>query len=625
MNKTLTAVSAFALTMASSLLANAQAPEERQLLWGDTHLHTSKSFDAYMNENLSGDTEMAYQWAKGVPVIHPYTRHRVQIETPLDFLVVADHAELYGVIRHINQKGIPSDDLGIVDRVRAWLAKRWIDGVIEDGEGMVAFVDFLPDQSMTPQEAAGTPNERVGGIPNERIMSKSAWAENIEIADKHYQPGKFTSLIGWEWSSIPGGANLHRVVFTAAGADKAGNIMPYSLADSQYPEDLWQWLDKTSAEQDMEFIAIPHNSNISKGYMFPEVTIKGEPVSAEYAKLRSRWEPVAEMTQIKGDSETHPALSPDDEFADFESYPHYIEQVPAPYNPQAADFARSALKTGLQLEEKLGTNPFKFGMIGATDSHVGLASAEEDNFQGKMAIHGKPENNMKAGISKRKDGPTGWSMSASGLAAVWADKNDRESIMAAFKRREVYATTGPRMAVRMFAGWSFNEADMIGDLAKAGYSKGVPMGGDLTNAPEGQSPTFLIEAVKDPVGGNLDRVQVVKGWLDGDGKTHEKIYDVAWAGDRSKDANGKVPAIGNTVNVATATYTNTIGANVLSTFWSDPDFDPSQRAFYYVRVLQIPTPRHSLMDALALGMETAKDFPSAIQERAYTSPVWFTP
>lgn len=600
--------------------------EEKQLYWGDTHLHTSNSFDAFLNRNRSATPETAYRYAKGLPVVHPYHRARVQIETPLDFLVVADHAELLGTMPTIYKTGIPRDGLGLIDQLKAWYTEYWLKDIVDSGAGREAFVNFLPT-NIAPIDAAAV-SMGASRIPNAQLIARNTWLAAIKKADEHYEPGKFTTFIGWEWSSIPGGANLHRVVFTSTDAKIAGQFRPYRSAQSQYPEDLWHWLDKTTTETGAEFIAIPHNSNISKGYMFPEVTIKGQPVTVDYARTRLKWEPVVEATQIKGDSETVGSLSPDDEFADFETYPYYIQQHKETYKPSVGDYVRSALKRGLEFEQALGVNPYKVGMIGSTDSHTGLATAEEQNFMGKMAKDSVPENKLI--VPGARGIASGWAMSASGLAAVWAERNDRKSIMAAFKRREVYATSGPRIKVRFFAGWDFEEADVEAEnLAQAGYRKGVPMGGDLMapspHATRVQSPSFLVQAARDPLSGNLDRIQMVKGWLDEAGKSHEHVFNIVWSDDRKLDANGALSPVGNTVDEATGTYSNTIGAAELVTLWRDPEFDPDQRAFYYARVLEIPTPRHALKDALALGMERPDRGPTSLQERAYTSPIWYTP
>lgn len=601
---------------------DATAPPRRQLLWGDTHLHTSNSFDAYLNRNMSSDPDTAFRFAKGLPVVHPFHRARVQIDTPLDFLVVSDHAEYLGVIRHIVDRGIPRDDLGFFDRIRAWYAERWLRGVVENDEGMSAFRSFLPKPSSVEEAAKHPPKQK---IPAAAVMSKTLWQEAVATADAHNEPGKFTALIGWEWSSTPAGANLHRVVFTNADAQTAGTIRPWSAADSMYPQDLWRWLDDTSRRTGADFVAIPHNSNLSKGYMFGETLLGGQDYTAEMAKIRARWEPVAEVTQIKGDSETHPELSPDDPFADFETYGYYIQNDASSYEVQPGDYARSALLRGLAIEEKIGFNPYQFGMIGSTDAHTGLSSAEEPNFWGKLARDSIPENKRKS--FRGKGGQNGWSMSASGLAAVWAEENTRDAILDAFRRREVYATTGPRIEVRAFAGWDFSQADLhAASIADAGYTRGVPMGSRLERGPQGAAPTLLVHAVMDPRGAHLDRIQVIKGWIDAAGQTQERVYDVAWSGDRKPDAAGQIGPVGDTVDVETATYENSIGAPELAAVWRDPDFDPNLSSFYYTRTLEIPTPRHSLYDAIALGLDAAATgHPAAIQERAYTSPIWYRP
>jgi len=581
---------------------------DTQLLWGDTHLHTSNSFDAFLRENLSADPETAYRYAKGLPVIHPYHRARVQIDTPLDFLVVADHAEYLGVIRKVYEGGEEITESEKTKTLRA---------LIDASRGWQIFLSVLPN----PGQQRGI--RRPAIVDNADDLSATVWADASAIADRHNDPGKFTALIGWEWSSMPDGANLHRVVFTSATGAEARKFIPYSSLESDRPEDLWAWLDKTKADLGFDFVSIPHNSNISKGLMFAETDSEGQALTVDYARSRSRWEPVAEATQIKGDSETHPDLSPDDPFADFEEYPYYIQQVAEEYVARAGDYVRPALKRGLELASKLGTNPYQFGLIGSTDAHTGLASAEETNFWGKMAIDSTPESKELFAPGR---GITGWSMSASGLAAVWAEENTREAILDAFQRKEVYATTGPRIRLRFFGGWEFDERDAnSAAAAEIGYRKGVPMGGMLGEQPGTRAPTFLVVALCDPNAANLDRIQIIKGWLDADGASHEQVIDVAWSDGRHPDSDGQVPAVGNSVNLVTGGYDNDIGAPTLAVVWNDPGFDPSQRAFYYARVLQIPTPRHSLYDAIALGKENIDGFPATIQERAYSSPIWFEP
>jgi hypothetical protein len=604
------------------------AAQPTQLYWGDTHLHTSYSFDAFLNLNDSADPDTAFRWARGLPVIHPYTEARVQIGTPLDFLVVSDHAEAMGVLRAIINHHEEFGELSGWDAVERWITITTIRVAVWAGYGSAVFKDLLPVKldnwgSDPVTDSGNTPlNDSLGDVSPTVVTS---WGEIIDAAEKNNEPGKFTALLGWEWSSIPAGANLHRVVVTPNGRNQAAQYMPYGSDQSQYPQDLWAWLETTAERTDSEFIAIPHNSNISKGYMFDETTLRGKPMSAEYIETRRRWEPVVEMTQIKGDSETHPSLSPEDPFADFEPFEFYLQQEWQPYRAAIGDFVRPALGRGLQIEQALGNNPFKFGMIGSTDAHTGLSSSEEDNFWGKMAYDSIPAN--KRGDSLGGVKATGWDMAASGMAAVWAEENTRQGIFDAMKRREVYATTGPRIALRVFAGWGFLPTDAaLPDLAALGYAGGVPMGGELKNSGDPKADIrLLISAMKDPKGANLDRVQVIKGWVDAQGKSREKIFDVAWSGERLPTADGSLPAIGNTVDEATASYSNDIGSAQLTAMWEDPEFDPAQSAFYYVRVLQIPTPRHSLYDAVALRIEPPAEYPASIQERAYSSPIWYKP
>ena len=613
---------------ASILLAgSAIAADDRQLYFGDTHLHTSYSFDAYLNRNHTADPDVAYNWAKGAPVIHPLHRSRVRIGTPLDFLAVTDHAELMGVIRASNRGEAVENDLGWWGNLKRWYAIWYVNQAIEKGSGSDFFTSLLP---MPAEADGGDPVQDPANVLPENTFGDTtatetnAWHEIIDAAEHHNKPGEFTTLIGWEWSSIPVGANLHRIVFTPDSADKAKQFLPYGSDEGQYPDQLWSFLEETNSKTGARFIAMPHNSNISRGYMYAETNLRGEAIDAAYAKRRMRWEPISEITQFKGDSETHPDLSPNDEFADYETYEYLIQQIPGPYKAGAGDFMRSALKTGLKLEATAGANPYQFGVIGSTDSHSGLASAEEDNFWGKFARDSTPET--KDGAS-RVGGANGWSMQAGGLAAVWAKDNTREEIFAAFQRRETYATTGPRLKVRVFGGWQFpRDLAEQADYATTGYANGVPMGNPLPAVPEGAAaPQLMIHAEKDPVHANLDRIQVIKGWLDANGAAQETVYNAAWSGERSLESDGRLPAVGNTVDTTTGEWDNSIGAPSLHVMWTDPDFDPSQRAFYYVRVLQIPTPRHSLLDSLALGTEPSTEAPPTLQERAYTSPIWYSP
>ena len=588
-------------------MVKAEALPTTQLLWGDTHLHTNFSADAYVGGNATADPETAYRWAKGYPVVHPYNRTRVRIGRPLDFLAVTDHAEYAGLALRLFQ-GDPA--------VAGTASGARFQRMIEAGQGNEVFRELVATVNLN------RPVVELNTLP----IRRSVWDELIDAAERHNQPGIFTALIGWEWSSLPNGANLHRVVLTPQGKDVASRFVPFSAFDSDRPEDLWDWLESTSQRTGAEFVAIPHNSNISDGLMFMHNDSDGRPITAEYARTRMRWEPVVEVTQIKGDSETHPALSPDDEFAEFETYDHLIKMVDVDDGvppDMKADYARSGLKRGLRIGQRTKVNPYQFGMIGSTDSHTSLSSAEEDNFWGKMGFDSTPENKDAPWVA----GSTGWDMSASGMAAVWATENTRKAIIEAIQRREVYATSGPRISLRLFAGWGFNAADADAqDLAEVGYRGGVPMGGEISDPPTpDHGPTLLIRAVKDPDDANLDRVQVVKGWITREGEAAERVFDVAWSDHRELGPNGELPRLRSTVDLTRATYNNSVGASQLAVTWQDPDFDPARRAFYYVRVLQIETPRNSLYDSIALGRPPIPGHATTIQERAYSSPIWYAP
>ena len=626
--------------------AAAQAYPDK-LLWGDTHLHTNLSTDAYFLGNRSVDAATSYRFAMGEPVINAYSRARVQLKTPLDFLAVSDHAELLGVPYHL--LSLKNPRLANT-RLGARVKDLFNAGRSEDAFGLFLLAITsagVPDEERPAkigpltalrwrfEDLVSAPDDRkratrwlwsdpslITELQDEEVF-RAAWMSNMDAAEKYYRPGKFTTLVGWEYSPTPEGANLHRIVLSDADPLAAKSLRPFSANDSGNPEDLWAWLDETEAETGADFVSIPHNSNISKGRMFASVDYEGRPLSGEYARLRAKWEPIAEVTQIKGTSETHPVLSPNDEFAAFEFFRTVIEaRVDADKTPTATpgDYVRSALKTGLELEKRIGVNPYKLGMIGSTDAHGGLASAEEDNFMGKFAFDSVPEmKDYQVGGAI-----TGWDMSASGLSAVWARENTREEIVAAMKRREVYGTTGPRIALRFFGGFNFAAEDAnSSDLASIGYAKGVPMGGDITAA--SGPATFLVQAAKDPKDANLDRIQIVKGWLDADGKAQEKVFDVAWSSGRTVGEDGRLEAVGDTVDETTASYRNTIGAAEIATVWVDPEFDPGRSAFYYVRVLQIPTPRNSLYDSAALQKPPPAGYATSIQERAYSSPIWYSP
>jgi len=590
-------------TLVICLPSAASQTHETTLLWGDTHLHSSYSVDAYSTGNFSVDPEAAYRFAMGLPVLHPLTKMRIRIDRPLDFLVVADHAEMLQLQVRL-EKHDP-------DLLASPTGQRLLKILEQDRYGV------FPEIMKMNQEGKG--KEMMQDIYTPKIR-RNAWITQVDIAERYNQPGRFSTLIGWEWSSAPNWANLHRVIFTPSSGDIAKKFIPFSNYDSERPEDLWAWLEKTSAETGAEFVAIPHNSNMSNGMMFDMVDSDGRPISAEYARTRMRWEPVIEVTQVKGTSETHPALSLTDEFAGFEIRNKLLIGTEEKISPHS--YARTALLQGLEIENNTGVNPYKFGLIGSTDDHTGLVSVDEANFYGKLAVDSLPEQRVNDKVIF-----PAWEMSASGLAAVWATENTRSAIAAAFKRKEVYATTGPRITLRVFGGYSFRPSQArVRNIAAVGYKNGVPMGGDLSTAPRGKAPSFLIHAAKDPQGANLDRIQVVKGWLDGSGVKHEHVYDAAWSGERSIGTDGKLQAVGNTVDIHSASYTNTIGTAQLATVWIDPDFEPNVRAFYYIRVLEIPTPRHQVYDAVALNIDPATiKQPTTIQERAYSSPIWYTP
>jgi len=588
-----------------------------QVFWGDTHLHTGMSMDAGAFGARLGP-EDAYRFARGEEVTSS-TGLQVKLSRPLDFLVVADHSDNMGFFPRL----FAGDPAMLADPT----GKRWYDMVQAGGQqGVDAAVEIIVafSQNKFPSALASLP-----GSPAYR----SAWEQTINAAEKYNDPGRFTAFIGYEWTSNTGGNNLHRVVIYRDDGGKAGVMEPYTTlkpAGSDNPRDLWKWMGTYQERTGGQVLAIPHNGNLSNGIMFPiRDSFTGRPLDRAYAETRSRWEPLYEATQIKGDGETHPYLSTTDEFADYETWAkgNLDLSVPKQNDMLQYEYARQALQVGLQLERQLGVNPYKFGMIGSTDSHTGLATAEEENFFGK---HSGTEPSPVRYRHPMAEAPTGryesWDMVASGLAAVWARENTREALFDAMRRKETYATTGPRMLVRFFGGWEFTAQDAMSRLpAGAGYTKGVPMGADLPPRGSHTAPTFLVAALKDPLSGNLDRIQIVKGWLDRSGERHERIYDVVWSGDRQPGDDGKLPAVGNTVDVADATWTNTIGAPELITVWTDPDFDASLPAVYYARVIEIPTPRWTAYEAKRFGITLPDGVPMITQERAYTSPIWYTP
>jgi len=588
-----------------------------EVFFGDTHLHTALSMDAgAFGARLRPDD--AYRFAKGEEVVSS-TGLPARLSRPLDFLVVADHSDNMGFfpLLYSGDARFLADPTG----------RRWFDMIQRGGqEGVKVAVEVIESfsQGTFPMDLWSRPGT---------TAYLDTWEEIIRAADEANEPGHFTSFIGYEWTSNTGGNNLHRVVVFREGGVKASMVLPYTTIapdGSDDPRELWKWMQAYQEKTGGRILAISHNGNLSNGIMFPRIeSFSRRKVNAQYARDRSRWEPLYEVTQIKGDGETHPFLSPNDEFADYETWDqgNLDLSVAKTDDMLQYEYARSALGIGLEIGQRIGVNPYKFGMIGSTDSHTGLSTAEEDNFFGKHSGAEPSAERWKHPMARVGDKEyKSTDMVASGLAAVWARENTREAIFDAMMRKETYATTGSRMLVRFFGGWDFTAADAQTRLpANAGYAKGVPMGGDLMGKPDGRSPSFLVAARRDPLSGNLDRIQIVKVSLDAKGKPAEKVYDVVWSGDREPGSDGKLPPVGNTVDVEKALWTNTIGAPELIGVWVDPDFDPARPASYYARVLEIPTPRWTAYEAKRFAIQLPDDVEMTTQERAYTSPIWYTP
>jgi len=583
-----------------------------QVFFGDTHFHTELSFDAGLI-GTSLDVHDGFRMARGETVISN-TGQPVQLIRPLDFLVITDHAELIGLASAIRE----SSPLLLAEPWGKWIHERFNSGPEGRMEG---FADILKRATV------------LGENPFEsEDLTRSIWEDFVRVADQYNEPGRFTAMAGFEWSSTPKGDNLHRVVVFRDGADKTGQTLPYSMFDSDDPEGLWGYLAAYETSTGGQAIAIPHNGNTSNGLMFNGKNFSGKRIDRAYAETRIRWEPIIEVTQIKGDGEAHPLLSPEDEFADYENWDVANLAGTAPKEDWMLqyEYGRSALKLGLKLGKQLGVNPYKFGLSGATDTHTALATSREENYFGKYQ-QTEPSPNRHNNEVIPTDDPALRIMTsqevASGLTAVWARENTRGQIFDAMKRKEVYATTGTRIRVRVFGGWDFAADELARpDFIAQGYRRGVPMGGTLFEPPAGGAPSFMIRALRDPDGANLDRVQIIKGWLDDDGETHERIYDVAVSDGRQIGADGRArQPVGTTVDIENATFTNTIGDAMLTAHWQDPDFDPAESAFYYVRVLEIPTPRWTTYDAAFFDIDLPDNVPATIQDRAYTSPIWYTP
>lgn len=584
-----------------------------QVYWGDTHLHTSNSADAVFN-GVRLTPEDALRFARGDEV-RSTTGLDAQLSRPLDFLLVSDHAEGIGIGRRIAD--------GDPDLLSDPTIRRWNEMMNESLEQSARAA-----RELIVGFAQGTLPERISDPEIMRASLVSTWTEYLETVERYNEPGTFTSFIGYEYTAMPTGNNLHRVVMFRDGTDVFGDTLPFAATQSQDPEDLWAYLASYKERTGGRAMAIPHNANLSNGLMFAMNDFGGGELTRDYAERRQRWEPIVEVTQFKGDGETHPALSPDDEFADFGNtgWDGANLDASAPKEPGmfAGEYARAALKRGLLLESMLGVNPFQFGMIGATDSHTALSTGDENNYFGKFVTDEPNANRAAASAGAAIRGRVGWQYLAGGYSGVWAGENSRAALFDAMARREVYATTGPRMTVRMFAGWDLADADLTADPCDL-YDRAVPMGGNLSGS--GEAPRFLVTALKDPEGANLDRIQIVKGWLDAAGELHEQVYDIAWgdADERSIGEDGNLTPVGNTVDPEAATYENDIGDPELRTVWTDPDFDPAERAFYHVRVLEIPTPRWPAFDRLRYGAELTDDIELVAQERAYGSPVWYSP
>ena len=590
-----------------------------QPYWGDTHLHTGLSLDAgVFGARL--DPRGAHRFARGEELISS-TGIPVKLSRPLDWLVVADHSDQMGFA------------LDLIDGKQHLLAeekaREWYD-LMRGGKGAAAAMDIIG------LFASGRFPEGVARyyLPG-AAPYRATWERVVNAAEEYNEPGRYTAFIGFEWTSLVESRNLHRVVIYRDGADRALQAEPYTTYPPQgspNPRDLWKWLQGYEDKTGGDLLALAHNGNMSNGIMFPlDAQYDGVKLDRDYVTQRARWEPLYEVTQIKGNGEAHPFLSPNDEFADYETWDfgNFPPMTPKKNEMLAGEYAREALKRGLQLESRLGANPYKFGMVGSTDSHTALATAQEDNFFGKHSgAEPKPERMDHPFLAEKgKVIMPGWGVVASGLAGVWATENTREALFDAMDRKEVYATTGSRIGVRFFGGWNYTAEDLESrSPAFQGYRKGVPMGGDLKPRTGSRAPTFMVYALKDPMGGNLDRIQIIKGWMDQGGKTHEKVYDAAVSDGRTIGADGRCRTpVGNTVDARTANFTNTIGDSELAKVWTDPDFDPNQKAFYYARVIEIPTPRWSTIEAFRFGVPIPEGAPVSTQERAYTSPIWYTP
>lgn len=585
---------------------NQQFPQ--QVFFGDSHFHSSLSVDSGLIGNAL-DLETAIRFARGEEV-RTNTGQRAKLNRPLDFLVLSDHAEYLGIADLLNT----ADPALLATPV----GRGWYEAYKKGGDTAWTVV-----QGMLDDFGSGKPKYK------DAKVERSVWDRVVDMATKYNAPGAFTVLNGFEWTSTTDGDNLHRVVVFRDGPGRVKQVLPFSAFDSQDPEHLWDYLAEYEKKTGGSALAIPHNGNVSNGVMFAE-TVNGRPMTRDYAGRRARWEPLAEVTQMKGDGESHPFLSPNDEFANFETWDTVNTRgIPKTRDMLQYEYARSALKLGIRLDGEIGANPFKFGMIGSTDTHTSLTTTREDNYFGKLPNEEPSSERFDEVFLRDRDKKPvlyAWQLGASGRVGVWARQNTRDEIFDAMRRKEVFATSGSHITVRVFGGWDF-KADEVErfDFALQGYRRGVPMGGDLTNGPDGKAPSFMVVALRDPDNANLDRIQIIKGWVDKDGKTQERIYDVACSDGRTIVNRRCDKSVGSTVNVADASYTNTIGDPLLTAHWVDPDFDPKQRSFYYVRVIEIPKPRWTAYDAKFFNVKMPDNVPMTVQDRAYTSPIWYTP
>jgi hypothetical protein len=584
----------------------------KEAYFGDTHVHTGWSFDAGLDGAILTPDD-AYRYALGEEITSN-SGIKTRLKRPYDWFLVSDHSDGMGTINEVvdgNPEMMESEILAGWNKAFAsgeetQMAAAKSEVVVLQSTGK------LPEQAMDPKWMA------------------SAWNKTIDAAEKFNDPGTFTTFTAYEWTvNAGGGDNLHRNIIYKEGGDQARDILPLTTFETQEPKKLWAWMANYEAKTGDKLLAIPHNGNMSNGRMYEEKQFDGTPMTKEWAEMRAKYERLMELFQYKGQSEAHPYLSPTDEFANYELWDrgNLVLKPKTSKEMWEYEYYREGLKSGMRIAQDLGANPFMYGSNSATDTHTGISSLDESEFYGKFKTV-EPNNTERWNfplVEGNGDAYKGWEMAASGVMGVWAESNTREALWEAMYNRETFSTTGPRLKMRFFGGFGLTESDMADRMARAGYDRGVPMGSVLTGSADTTAPGFLIHVVKDPDGANLDRVQVIKGWVDGQGETKELIYEVVWAGDRALDAKGKLPSIGNTVNMETATYTNDIGETELSTYWSDPDFDPALPSFYYVRVLEIPTPRWTLFDKVRHNLDLPDNVPLVHQERGVTSPIWYTP